>query len=358
MLSQFDGASYLYHWTRTDMVLFVLVLARSIGSRRIDNLINLIVMAKSRSAIPFGMRPRRGVLPPVSLAACGGSGSSSSERQRGQWRGSGAGGSGSGGRQGTVPAVPMGLAAAREISRSVSPGMPARSDELQRQARNSFCRAVHADGEYERHQRYRCGRDERDRLLLRRVRVERGGRKRELQSVSATPAGSGSGTGIQATINVLENRHTISPYVYGGSYPANAAAITDSGLSVVRWGGNATSTYNWKLGTDNADNDWYFEDFNYSEIGDSDSVQYIKDVKSAGSAPLMTMVMLPWVAQSAETSQQQGGTNNYHWSFSAAKYGAQCGSDPYNNDAGNGLNRLQHQHHGNDPNDAYFPLAR
>ena len=133
--------------------------------------------------------------------------------------------------------------------------------------------------------------------------------------VPATPAGSGSGSGVQATINVLENHHTISPYVYGGSYPANAAAITDSGLSVVRWGGNATSTYNWKLGTDNADNDWYFEDFNYSEIGDSDSVQYIKDVKSAGSAPLMTMVMLPWVAQSAETSQQQGGTNNFHWSF-------------------------------------------
>ena len=77
--------------------------------------------------------------------------------------------------------------------------------------------------------------------------------------VSATPAASG--TSIQATIDVLTDRHAISPYVYGGSYPANAAAITDSGLSVVRWGGNGTSTYNWKLGTNNADNDYYFEDF-------------------------------------------------------------------------------------------------
>ncbi len=175
--------------------------------------------------------------------------------------------------------------------------------------------------------------------------------------VSATPTGTVTGTSIQATINVLANRHTISPYVYGGSYPASASTITDSGLSVVRWGGNATSTYNWKLGTNNADFDWYFEDFNYSEIGDSDSVQYINDVKAAGSAPLMTMVMLPWVAQSQETSAQQGGSNNGHWSFSVAKYGAQCGFDQYNNDAGNGVNSSCSANlSGNDPNDAYVPL--
>ena len=37
-----------------------------------------------------------------------------------------------------------------------------------------------------------------------------------------------------------------------------------------------------------------------SEIGDRDSATYIQDVKAAGSNPLMTMVMLPWVAKSAE----------------------------------------------------------
>jgi hypothetical protein len=172
---------------------------------------------------------------------------------------------------------------------------------------------------------------------------------------SATPTGSSAGT--QVTINVLSNRHTISPYVYGGSYPESAAKITDSGLSLVRWGGNATSTYNWKLGTDNADMDWYYEDFNYSEIGDSDSTKYIKDVQAAGSAPLMTMVMLPWVAQSAETSVTQGGSNNYHWSFSVAKYGSQCGTDQWNADAGNGVeSNCSTSITGNDPNDAYYPL--
>jgi len=85
--------------------------------------------------------------------------------------------------------------------------------------------------------------------------VNTAGESANSSQASATPAGSATGTSIQATINVLANRHTISSYVYGGSYPASATTITDSGLSVVRWGGNATSTYNWKLGTDNADND-------------------------------------------------------------------------------------------------------
>jgi len=165
--------------------------------------------------------------------------------------------------------------------------------------------------------------------------------------VNATPVASSAS--VHVTVDVLTNRHPISPYVYGGAYPKDAPTITDSGLSVVRWGGNATSTYNWQLHTNNADNDWYFEDFNYSEIGDSDSAQYINDVKAAGSNPLMTMVMLPWVAQSAEN-------NNGHWSFSVAKYGAQCSVDPYNTDAGNGVESDCATNLTADPTDAYVPL--
>src|SRR6266516_6582406 len=90
---------------------------------------------------------------------------------------------------------------------------------------------------------------------------------------------------INVTVDALSNRHTISSYVYGGAYPQDAPTITDSGLTVVRWGGNSTSRYNWKLFTYNAANDWYYEDFNYSEIGDGDSAKFITDVKNAGSLP-------------------------------------------------------------------------
>jgi len=165
------------------------------------------------------------------------------------------------------------------------------------------------------------------------------------------PAGNSSATvKVNITIDALSNRHSISPYVYGGAYPKNASAITDSGLTVVRWGGNATSTYNWQLFTNNSAADYFFEDFAYSEIGDADSIQYIKDVKAAGSSPLITMPMLPWVAKSAE------GSGNEHWSFSVAKYGSQCSVDPYNTDAGNGLKSDCTTALTANPNDAYWPL--
>ncbi len=161
---------------------------------------------------------------------------------------------------------------------------------------------------------------------------------------------SSSTVTVDVNIDALGNRHPISPYVYGGAYPQDAATIKDSGLTVVRWGGNSTSRYNWKLFTNNAANDWYFEDFNYSEIGDADSVKYIQDVKAEGSHPLMTMVMLPWVAKSAE------GNGNGHWSFSVAKNGAQCSVDPFNTDAGDGLKADCSTTLTANPNDANVPL--
>jgi hypothetical protein len=145
---------------------------------------------------------------------------------------------------------------------------------------------------------------------------------------------------VTITIDALGNRHAISPYVYGFAYPNSAADITDSGATEVRWGGDATSTYNWQLETYSSAADYYFEDYaasGFNNGSDGSSTQFITDVKNAGAAPLMTMVMLPWVSQSPETSVTQGGTDNYHWSYSVASFGAQCSVDPYNTDAGDGL---------------------
>ena len=159
-----------------------------------------------------------------------------------------------------------------------------------------------------------------------------GGTSSNSTQVSATPAGPT--TAVNVAVDVMTNRHAISSYVYGGAFPKDAAHITDSNTSVVRWGGNAASTYNWKLFTYNADNDYFFEDFGFGALNnaaDNDSVQFVKDVKSAGSNPLMTMVMLPWVAQSPEIASPP----NYHWSFSVSQDGA-CSTkvDQFNTDAG------------------------
>jgi hypothetical protein len=160
-------------------------------------------------------------------------------------------------------------------------------------------------------------------------------------ATNQSPAQKSAATkAVAFTINAMTNRHAISPYVYGGAYPQDAATITDSGLTTVRWGGDATSTYNWQLETDNSAADYYFEDYNaqgFNNGSDGSSTQFITDVINAGSNPLMTMVMLPWVAQTQETSVTQGEQNNYHWSFSVAQFGTQCSVDPYNTDAGDGL---------------------
>ena len=185
------------------------------------------------------------------------------------------------------------------------------------------------------------------------------GQSGDSNQVSATPS-KGSFSGVSVQIGVLADRHTISPYIYGGSYPQDSAHVTDSGMTEVRWGGDATSTYNWQLGTDNAAADYYFEDYNaegFSNGSDSSSTEFITDVEKAGSHPLMTMVMLPWVAQSAETSVTQGGTNNDHWSFSVATFGAQCSTDYWNSDAGDGLEADCSTRVTNNPvTTAYYPL--
>ena len=182
--------------------------------------------------------------------------------------------------------------------------------------------------------------------------VNAGGESGNSSEVSATPAASSAS--VHVTVDVLTNRHPISPYVYGGAYPKDGATITDSGMSVVRWGGNATSRYNWKTQTSNSANDYYFSDYTYTGIGDSDSVKYIQDVKAAGGSPLMTMVMLDWVSRGDPAN---GTGNGQLYSYSVAKYGAQCAVRPDNSDAGNGQKTdCSTNVTGNDFNDAHVNI--
>lgn len=132
-------------------------------------------------------------------------------------------------------------------------------------------------------------------------------------------------TSVTVNIDTLANRHYISPYIYGVN-TTNKNTISDLKPTLTRFGGNATSVYNWKLFTYNAGGDWFFEDFSLS----TDSVALTQYTMSQGSHMLTTMPMLNWVAAEAEN-----GTNK-HWSYPISTYGAQCSHDPFNPDAGNG----------------------
>lgn len=155
-------------------------------------------------------------------------------------------------------------------------------------------------------------------------------------------------TSVSVTVNVLANRHPISPYIYGASFPPSTAYIKSGGVTLSRWGGNSSTRYNWKLNDFNNCADWYFENYPW---GSPDSAGYISQAVAGGAAPVMTIPMIKWVAR-----------DDVSWSFSVKKYGAQCGANPYNSDAGDGIfpgsGCLYSNNYvtGNDPTDANTEL--
>jgi len=162
-------------------------------------------------------------------------------------------------------------------------------------------------------------------------------------------------TNVAVNINTLANRHQISPYIYGLN-TLNATDVTNLSPQFVRFGGNEATNYNWKLFTYNAGADWYYEDFN---LGGVDSVALTQSTVNSGSHMLSTMPMLDWVAKGPVSG------SNRNWSFSVATYGAQCSTDPYNSDAGNGLkagstgncSTSTQPVTGNTSTSAYYPLV-
>ena len=69
-------------------------------------------------------------------------------------------------------------------------------------------------------------------------------------------------TPLTLTGDLAVNRHTINPDIYGVAYNEGERNITparDTGVRVVRWGGQNKPRYNWKLGNAfNAARDWEF----------------------------------------------------------------------------------------------------
>ena len=139
-----------------------------------------------------------------------------------------------------------------------------------------------------------------------------------------------------ATINVDANagKHPISPYIYGvaPSGAVNANTLKDLNAPVNRYGGNTSSSYNWKLNASNHANDWYFESIaensaTAGELGDT----FFRQTRAGNAEPMLTIPMLDWVAKVPADRSKLA-------SYSIAKYGGQDGNDwQWFPDAGNGL---------------------
>ncbi|GAA1719309.1 glycoside hydrolase family 44 protein [Nonomuraea bangladeshensis] len=142
---------------------------------------------------------------------------------------------------------------------------------------------------------------------------------------SLQPAAAAAGPAL--SVDLSAPRHPISPDIYGmnGADPAFAAEI---GLPVTRWGGNATTRYNFKNHTYNTGSDWYFENI---VAGPDNTVEaYVKTSRDRGSKQVVTVPMSGWVAKDSPAQHP------FACGFPAARFPAQDAFDPWDAGCGNG----------------------
>jgi hypothetical protein len=154
-------------------------------------------------------------------------------------------------------------------------------------------------------------------------------------TTNAQPANSYS---VRVTVTPDKVLHPISPYIYGVS-AVDAVKAKQFGVSMIRWGGNRSSRYNWKAQSDNAGSDWFFLNGKAGRWSD-----FIRENRKNGRGSYLTLPMLPWVAKGPDG-----------WGFSVAKYGPQRKFEQYVADRGDGVRPDGAPITGNDPRDTSVP---
>ena len=144
--------------------------------------------------------------------------------------------------------------------------------------------------------------------------------------------------------------HPISPYVYGINEYADTGLASMMRIPLRRFGGDATTSYNWQNDVSNSASDWYFE--NYAQyngtpkLPDGSSFDLFHEANlQTGSLSLGTIPLMDWTPKDTSSC-----------SFSVSKYGAQQKVNPYNTDCGTGI-LLNGAQIVNTPSDAYQPSS-
>ena len=76
-----------------------------------------------------------------------------------------------------------------------------------------------------------------------------------LASFAAAAQQAGPALAVDATASV----HPISPYMYGINEYADSGLASIMRIPLRRFGGDATTSYNWQIDVSNSASDWYFE---------------------------------------------------------------------------------------------------
>lgn len=170
--------------------------------------------------------------------------------------------------------------------------------------------------------------------------------------VAASPLAHAAGAGPALTVDATVAGHAISPDIYGMNF-ADASLARELRLPLDRWGGNATTRYNYLTSTSNRASDWYFENIP-DDVADpaalpdgSSTDQFVAKDRAAGADTVLTVPLIGWVPKDREKS----------CGFSVAKYGPQQSTDTWMPDCGNGVAADGTDITGNDPADTSVPAG-
>jgi Glycoside hydrolase family 44 len=124
---------------------------------------------------------------------------------------------------------------------------------------------------------------------------------KELSSPQGTKVVVPAGAPEVATVSVDgKPLHEISPYLFGSNW-MSPESMKETNTTINRWGGNTTSTYNWKSDNDNKGNDWFFLDDFSKPDGTPETekgyYKFIKNTLAAGADVNFTIATGPFIAK-------------------------------------------------------------
>jgi hypothetical protein len=134
------------------------------------------------------------------------------------------------------------------------------------------------------------------------------------------------------SVDIGTARTPISPDIYGiANYGLDATFAQEIKVGNIRWGGDATTRYNWMVDSSNSGFDWYFIGGNGETTAVPGASADLMVKTYAPADALITIPIIPYVNKSSA----------YSCSFPQSVYGAQQSYDPYlkvnNGNCGNSL---------------------
>jgi len=164
--------------------------------------------------------------------------------------------------------------------------------------------------------------------------------------IPLSPPATSSGPAL--TVDAASQTHAISPYIYGMNAFNLASSVGKvAHITIDRFGGDATSRYNYLLDVTSSASDWYFEN-QTGATGKQDTSQFNAQViadAAIGAKTIASVNVFGWVAKDGKSC-----------SFPASLYPNQLAVDPHRA-CGDGQNANKTNITGNSPTDTSIAVG-